>query len=761
MSHSWDEVKALLDDPFVDADTKEHLLAAYIQDNGLGYGPYLDEDELPDEVRDYYDQYPMRSGDFNQGSLDDVYADAQAESEEGGYSHRLVQDELDRNTSTLDGLRAPTSAAAGVEKSDELFDLARSALRVFEDFIPVNDEVPSDTLGRHGRIAMDEIRTRYDEQMGISFRKFLEDAERLRAAHESLSGLRSSTESELNTVYKSWSGPAANASYQYYSQEIAPNSSDLVDFLSESPGVITTLVENVFAECKAKADTVLGLYSPTVGSATPEMAQKVVSLANGDIGDDDHDRILEVAAWVDSQCGTDLENRIRSDDCDLNGENKEYVQRECKAWVRDSFNVDLHDNLYETFKQTCDDTLEAVNGFYEGLNEYLADYENKFGEAPPPQQFGPQQPGPGPTGPGPTGPGPLGPGSPGGPSGPGGPGGPSMPPVSTPPPGLTDPSSTDMSSAGVPTVPSSVGGPSGSTSPQFSGPGAVPPGSFDPGMSGLPGGQLPGSSLPGAGMPGAGKEVTIRDGNRTITVGQPDARGRSPVTVDDGKGEPSEYVVDWTAEPGEVPEEGVIQAENGKAVIQDGDAAITLEQVPGPTDRLKMTVDDGTPETYDMDFGPDSDLPGPAGPLPDVPSPSSFGSDSLAGGGGGGGGGSFGGGGGGGGSFGGADTPGTSGASPGGGTPGAMAGAQAPDAGPEQRPAAASVAGGGGSGGGGQTGTMGGMPMGGMGAGGGQGGDQTRQSKWRTTGQLFDDQDPAANFSGVVGRDPGEKAPKK
>jgi hypothetical protein len=53
---------------------------------------------------------------------------------------------------------------------------------------------------------------------------------------------------------------------------------------------------------------------------------------------------------------------------------------------------------------------------------------------------------------------------------------------------------------------------------------------------------------------------------------------------------------------------------------------------------------------------------------------------------------------------------------------------------------------------------MGGMPMGGMGQGGQGGGDQTRQSKWRTTGSLFDnDQDPAANFSGIVGRDPAEK----
>ncbi|MCT2587390.1 hypothetical protein JT362_30130, partial [Actinophytocola sp. S1-96] len=386
---SWDEVRALLDDPFVDADTKQRLYAAYLQDNGYGGLGYADAEDMPEEMRGYHDQYLDRGEFVPMGSLDDVYADAQAESEEGGYSHRLVQDELDRNTADLDGLSAPTSSSAGVEKSDELFELARPALRVFENFIPVNDVVPGDSLGRHGRISMEDVRTRFDEQLGIGFRKFLEDAERLRAAHGVLSGLRSSTESELNTVYGSWSGPAANASYRFYSQEIDPNSSDLVDFLSAAPGMITALVENVFAECKAKADTVMGLYSPTVGSATPDMARKVVELASADLGEDDHDRVLEVAAWVDSQCGTDLEGRIRSDDCDLNDENKEYVRRECKAWIRDSFNVDLHDSLYETFTQTCDDAAEAVNRFYEELNSYLGEYENKFGEALPPQQPGP------------------------------------------------------------------------------------------------------------------------------------------------------------------------------------------------------------------------------------------------------------------------------------------------------------------------------------------------------------------------------------
>jgi len=95
-----------------------------------------------------------------------------------------------------------------------------------------------------------------------------------------------------------------------------------------------------------------------------------------------------------------------------------------------------------------------------------------------------------------------------------------------------------------------------------------------------------------------------------------------------------------------------------------------------------------------------------------------------------------------------------------------MVGAQAPSNDQAQGGGAAAAAAAPGAGGqaGGQQSGMGMGGMGGMHGGGGQGGgDQTRQSKWKTTGSIFDDQDPAANFSGIVGRDPAEKpkTPKK
>lgn len=295
----------------------------------------------------------------------------------------------------------------------------------------------------------------------------------------------------------------------------------------------------------------------------------------------------------------------------------------------------------------------------------------------------------------------------------------------------------------------------------------------DPGDPGGPSGDTSPSNVgdyypPGQEPTGPPKEVTIKDGDRTITVGQPNAQGVSKVTVDDGKGEKKSYNVDFNGKPkpGEKPtgeDEDVIYAdEDGKAVIKDGDATITLGEVPGDPGHLTMNVDDGTPTDYDLDFDADEpdgsnvdDIPGPG----DVSMPD--GSSASSSGGGGGAGGGIGGGGGGG--VGGdiASPGGGAGAGAGGApSPGSMMGAgAAPDAegrGGAGVPAAASA------GGGQQGGAMGGggMPMGGMGAGGGQGGDQQRQSKWRTTGQLFDEEDPAANFSGVVGRDPGEKPAK-
>jgi uncharacterized protein YukE len=293
MSRSWEDVKRLLDDPYVDADTKEHLLAAYLTQEGYA-GPYgngsynggygggyagqpgvVDEDRLPADVRQYYDQYRFDPGDFRQGSLDDVYEDAQAESDERGYSAGLTDQNVEDGRTEIEGMQPPTEGSrTGVEKSDEIFSAAEDALRIFQDFLPVNDKVPSDSVGRHGKLKFEtDIKKRYDEQVGISFRNFLDDAARLRAAYGTLSELNSTTETELNSLYREWTGPAANASFKHYSEKIAPNATDLLEYLQTAPDLIDTTVTNIFTACKDKANDVIALYQAmrgTIGSATPE-----------------------------------------------------------------------------------------------------------------------------------------------------------------------------------------------------------------------------------------------------------------------------------------------------------------------------------------------------------------------------------------------------------------------------------------------------------------------------------------------------------
>jgi uncharacterized protein YukE len=325
-------------------------------------------------------------------------------------------------------------------------------------------------------------------------------------------------------------------------------------------------------------------------------------------------------------------------------------------------------------------------------------------------------------------------------------------------PSLTDPSKLDPSLGGR-----TPGGPGGTD----------PNGAFPGGIGGIGGpGSGTGVGTPGLpGTPGAPKTVTVDAGGKKITIGEPDARGRSKVTIDDGTGNPKTYEMDFGDAMDQFGGEGddgdVIKAgPDGKAVIHDGNTTITTERVPGDANQMKMTVDTGTPPptTYTLDFDTESTgtplTPGDPGGNSGAggSSASGFGGSSGGGGGsagGGGGGGFAGGGGGGGGSAGGG----------GGGDSdmdrGMATGAQSPSNN-TQNQTAASASGHGGEQAGRAGGPMGGgMPMG-MGAGAGQGGgDQTRgPSKWRTQGQLFDDDDPAASFNGVVGEDPGARAAK-
>src|SRR5690606_40994701 len=109
----------------------------------------------------------------------------------------------------------------------------------------------------------------------------LAHAQELRHAHASLRELHETTESNLNSLYKDWTGPAANASYQKYSEDIAPNSNELLEYLEGGADVIEAAVQTVYEVCKSKIEQIDDLDTPTVGAAGPDMARKVMKRTRG------------------------------------------------------------------------------------------------------------------------------------------------------------------------------------------------------------------------------------------------------------------------------------------------------------------------------------------------------------------------------------------------------------------------------------------------------------------------------------------------
>src|SRR5690606_35622579 len=440
---------------------------------------------------------------------DKIYEEAKAEAEREGYRERQVSDRLEENKSALAEAQAP-GTTGGVQNSDELFDLGETALEVFEQFVPIDEEAPGDCRHIDGPINLQtDIEERFNEQRGIDFQKFLDQAQKLRDAHATLRELHETTESNLNSLYKDWTGPAANASYQKYSEDIAPNSNELLEYLEGGADVIEAAVQTVYEVCKSKIEQINDLYTPTVGSAVPDIARKVMTLARGEV--EDQEQILEVAAWVDAETGSNIEATIRADDCGLNEENKVMTVNQCKEWVQTSWNTDLYDHLYKDFTRICDDAKEKVDEAWGELNEYFKGYTSEFPEGGDLGLEGPDTGNPDSGQRTPTG------------GGGGGGGGGTSPSTSTPPP-IPEP---DLPGSGQPKNP--VTGEDLEIDPETGEPYPIDPET-------------------GEAIKDLGSDrdtLTVEKGDRTFEMTEPDEDGEMEISIDDGSGEPKEYKLDF------------------------------------------------------------------------------------------------------------------------------------------------------------------------------------------------------------------------
>ncbi|MGH3760658.1 hypothetical protein [Actinophytocola sp.] len=148
-----------------------------------------------------------------------------------------------------------------------------------------------------------------------------------------------------------------------------------------------------------------------------------------------------------------------------------------------------------------------------------------------------------------------------------------------------------------------------------------PPPSPNPAAEPLAAAEAPEPPGAAAVVVSSGDSVTIKDGDRTISVTSPDGAGHVKVTVVGGDGKATSYDLDFDAASGMAPPGGGTDAPaaggaaesgaervpagtNGQCVIRDGSLVITAERPLFDPGTIKLEVDDGVnvPTTYTLDF---------------------------------------------------------------------------------------------------------------------------------------------------------------
>jgi uncharacterized protein YukE len=615
MAKTWDQVKALLDDPSVPPEQKTALISSWQRENPPP-PPWLNQDipgtATPDqreEAGKYAEAYNATPFAGFMGT-DAAYQAAQQAGDQASYNEREQQKAVDDGKTQLDGKQPPASGGAGTKTSDELFDAAAPALQVFQTFGSLLAKIPDDCRGQTRPLDFaNDIQKRFDEQRGISFENFLADADHFKTGSTTVDQTIKDTGTALSTLFHSWSGSGANAASDNYNDQILPKANKLVQTLENANEATTTAVSTVFQLCKGKADAVANMYTNEVGKADYNMAQKVVAVANGEHGGKDD--LKQIAGWMDLNFGTNLVDTLNDDGCCDDDDIKQHGQDLAKQWVQNQFNPDMWDRLYKGFDKTCKDTLDLVSQAYDALDDVMGKIKNEFEGAAPPSQ----QP-PGPTQPsGSGGQGSHGGTGSGGDTGAGGGGSGSVPatPAATTPSATTDPTAQDPAAIADAAKKEAADG----TNPLTGKPLEVNPETGEP---------SPIDPKTGEAVKDAGADqdtLTVQQGDHKLVMSEPDKDGKMDIKVGDGAGQPKDFKLDWGDGKDTVPTGGQDPAgfgpqgtqggapgadgtyrpgPDGKIHIEGGNLEITAERPDGPDGPTVVTVDDGsgTPTTYTL-----------------------------------------------------------------------------------------------------------------------------------------------------------------
>ncbi|HET6290358.1 MAG TPA: WXG100 family type VII secretion target [Amycolatopsis sp.] len=420
---TWTDVKAVLDDPAVPAEQKTQLIGSWIRTHPAP-PPWADQE--PEEIKQKRKEAEKYAASYNalpflpyDDDLDKVYNGAKGAGDQASFNRKADTKAVDEGNKKLDATQEPTAEGAGTKTSDEIFDAAAPALKVFETFGTLLGKLPEDCRGNTRALDLEkDIKKPFDEQRGISFKNFVDDAAHFKTGSKTVQKTIDDTGSQLNTLYGTWTGKAADASSENYNEKILPKAKKLSQTLNDASEATLHTSATVFKLCKGKADTVIDLYKEIVGKADFPMAQKVVAIAAGEkSGVED---LGEIAGWMDVNFGSNLVQQLNNDGCCDDDEFKKAGQNLAKQWIQRQFIPEMWTIIYEGFAKSCEETKDFVNQAYDELDKVMGKVKNEFEGAEDKGGAGGAG-GPGGTGGGPGGNGPDFTGGPGGPEG--GPGG--------------------------------------------------------------------------------------------------------------------------------------------------------------------------------------------------------------------------------------------------------------------------------------------------------------------------------------------------
>ena len=373
---SWDEVKKVLDNPSVSDDLKQKLAVSYASSDSMGWfrtnpeaRPYLDkyDDGYGATVKDAF------SGKEAEDRLNDAYKAAKDEADKVAAKDRQHSEDVRKGRDALADSRqkgeSGSHGGAGAATADELLDSGKPGLEYFRNWVPLYKKIDHAYNDRSKVPDLKALEERYSEQTGLNFDKFAKNVEDLRNAEKGLRGAHQTMSDKLASLWKSWTGPAAQSAEQFFAGKFTPTARDrVISTTGDAAGKTEETIKAVAEMVRHKAETALKLdeHSKTLAGKAAQDWDTTIKVANRT--DDDKTMREACAIWgvqIDEDCG------------DLTEDAKKKIFDTCFDQVKQYFAAPVENQCVD-FVKLCDDTKKNIDDAFSKLNDEL----NKAEENP-------------------------------------------------------------------------------------------------------------------------------------------------------------------------------------------------------------------------------------------------------------------------------------------------------------------------------------------------------------------------------------------